>query len=57
MAVLLPNGTNEVTLSTRAGASLPLEVIANTVAFAAGDGDVLSWRGPEGRSFSSTLGV
>jgi hypothetical protein len=55
VTALFPNGTSNVSYANPGGNATPVSVVNNTVAFIAEEDATLSWTGPEGHSFSSSL--
>ena len=52
---LFPNGTSNVAVTSASGAATPVSIVNNTVAFIAEETATLSWTGPEGHAYSSSL--
>ena len=56
VGVLFPDGISVATVTAASGSRRTLDIVNNTVAFVADDGDVLSWSGPEGHVYNSAIG-
>jgi hypothetical protein len=52
---LFPDGTSNVMVKESDGATTPMRMVGNTVAFIASQDGTLEWTGPEGLSYSSGL--
>jgi len=55
VSALLPNNSTNVTVTDAAGSVKSIPIVNNTVAFIAGEEDVVRWVGPEGHRYSSGL--
>jgi hypothetical protein len=55
VTALFPDGTADVKVESPDGAVEPVGIVNNTVAFIAGEDSTLSWTGPEGHAYSSSL--
>lgn len=52
---LFPNGTGNVVVENTDGTSTPLSIVNDTVAFIADQDATLTWTGPEGHAYASSL--
>ena len=55
VSVLFPNGTTNVTITAANGSTTAANIVNNTIVFIGNQSDVLTWTGPEGHQYSSSL--
>lgn len=57
VSVLFADGITNAAITHAGGAPTAVKIVDNTIVLVASEGDTLTWSGPEGKTYSSRIGV